>query len=224
MAEGEEIFVSYKGFQKNYKLRHKELMDSWYFDCECELCLADKGDRYETRGIMMGSEWLDLEYSAMAFSHPSGPRYGSTLLVTRPTITRLLKFATKINATYSSGRTAKPELSQIYFQLGDLWATSDASEALKVSYLSRQVESDEVLADHKHYETGYRHLEWDLYTGKEMKTSKRLVRKYGYQHLNFIEHARRLKAMKGLYQRKKMVSILLCPIPNAKLTMTGSCF
>jgi hypothetical protein len=224
MAEGEEIFVGYSGFQENYKIRHKTLMDSWYFECECDLCLADKGDRYEARGIMMGREWLHLEEWATAFTHPSGPRYGSTLLAMRPTITQLLKFVTKVNATYSSGRTAKPELSVVYFQLGDLWATSDASEALKVCDLSRQVESGEAVADHKQYETGYRYLQWDLYTAKEMKTSNKLVKRYGYHHLDFIEHAHRLKVMKELYQRKKMVSLLVCPIPNAKLTITGSCF
>lgn len=139
MAEGEEIFVSYIPFDQNYNIRHQRLKNTWYFECQCELCLADKGDRHEARGIMMGGEWLHLQDSASEFTHPSGPRYGSTLLAMRPTIARLLKFASKVNATYSPDRTAKPELSNIYFEIGDLWATSDASEALKVGDWSRKL-------------------------------------------------------------------------------------
>ena len=68
------------------------------------------------------------------------------------------------------------------------------------------------LADVRYYEIGYRHLDWDLYTAKEMKTSNKLVKKYGYFHLSFLEHAHRLKVMKELYRRKKMVRLLLRPM------------
>ena len=138
MEEGEELFLSYLAFRENYNLRHKSLKRSWSFDCECELCLADKGDRHEQRGIMMGDEFLDLQAEIMMFTEVSSPRYGASLLVIRPVITQLLKFASRINATYSTGRTVKPEVSQVYFELGRLLATCDASEALQVSLTTLQ--------------------------------------------------------------------------------------
>lgn len=63
------------------------------------------------------------------------------------------------------------------------------------------------VTDGQYLETGYRHLDWELLSAKELKTSKKAIKKYGYHHHNFVEHAELLQLMRDLYQRKNMVRL-----------------
>jgi hypothetical protein len=129
MAEGEEIFTTYVSPHRSFESRHNALLRNWYFDCNCSLCQADKttGDRHQLRTDIMINQWPSLEAEAKKNTPPS------SLTKAKPIIAQLTAFATKIDATYARGRSAKLELSLIVFCLADMWAPFDSNQALKVS-------------------------------------------------------------------------------------------
>ena len=200
MAEGEEIFTSYVKAHRSFESRHGALLRNWYFDCNCDLCQADKtpGDRHQHRTDMMINQWPALEAEAKRNTPPS------SLTKAKPIIAKLTAFAAKIDATYASGRSAKLELSLVVSCLASLWAPFDTTQALRVS--TRQSDFN-MLADSKCYMAGFRHLEWEFYTPEEMKKSGKAVRKFGFVETEYIaDHVRQISTMQELHLKKRQVS------------------
>jgi hypothetical protein len=150
----------------------------------------------------MVEEWPALQSEANAHIKGSSNKGKASVPKKKLTIDRLAAFASKVDATYASGRSMKLELSQVVFVLADVWASIDLKEAIKVS----SIRIGSIDADQQFYRSGYRHLEWELHTVEEVKRTKKFVRKYGYTVTDEpLQHLTRLKTIAKLYEGLDMV-------------------
>jgi hypothetical protein len=135
MAEGEELVTNYISPRRSFESRHTALLRNWSFDCDCALCKADKrpGEQHQLRAKIMSDEWPALEAEAQIHTRDIASVKGLPSVKVKSIITRLVHFSSRIDATYAPGRSAKLYLSQVQFALADLWASYNASDALRVS-------------------------------------------------------------------------------------------
>jgi hypothetical protein len=136
MAEGEEIFTNYLTPHGAFESRHKSLLRSWQFDCDCTLCQADEtpGEQHQDRAKMMLDDWPSM--AAETETLVAAMRQGASLDIKyiKPYIARLESFASKLDSTYSTSRSAKLELSKVVFLLAGLWDPFDTNKALNVRH------------------------------------------------------------------------------------------
>lgn len=97
ITAGEELFHTYDG-SGDYDARQAKLMDTWGFECDCELCKAEKADGREVREKRMG---LVGEVDAFLEREGRNGKY-----VSRLAIAKGKRLARAIEETYDEARYA----------------------------------------------------------------------------------------------------------------------
>jgi hypothetical protein len=83
---------------------------------------------------MMFDDWppMEAETETLIAAMTQGASLNMTHI--KPYIARLESFASKLDATYSTGRSAKLELSKVVFLPAGLWDRFDVHKALNVRH------------------------------------------------------------------------------------------